>query len=250
MPRRHASAQQTGVAAGLALAVAVAWAWLVPAAIDMSGAMTGSAAWTMQAGWDWPYAVAIFAMWVTMMVGMMLPSAAPVVLLLARLGDSATRLTRAYAFAGGYVVVWVGFSVAATALQWALSAAGLLSSMMAATGAALAGLLLLAAGAYQQTRLKQRCLARCRSPLTWLRVHFEPGAAAALRSGLCYGLNCLGCCWALMLLLFAGGVMSLPVMAGLTILVLAEKLAPAWLHVDRASGVCLIGAGLWVLVAG
>jgi predicted metal-binding membrane protein len=142
-------------------------------------------------------------MWVAMMAGMMLPSAAPVVLLLARLGDSATRLTQACAFAAGYVLAWAGFSIVASALQWGLSVAGLLSPMLAASGAVFAGLLLLAAGVYQQTPLKQRCLARCRSPLAWLRMHLKPGAAAGLRLGLRYGAYCLGCCWALMLLLFA-----------------------------------------------
>jgi predicted metal-binding membrane protein len=248
MPRRLASAQQTGVAAGLALAVLVAWAWLVPTAIDMYGATNGPAAWMMQAVWDWPYAAAMFAMWVAMMVGMMLPAAAPVVLLLARLGDPASGPARMFAFAAGYALAWAGFSVVATALQWGLSSADLLSPMMAATSATLAGVLLLAAGVYQLTPLKQRCLARCRSPLAWLRLHFKAGSAAALLLGLRYGSYCLGCCWALMLLLFAGGVMSLPLMAGLTILVLAEKFAPAWLHVDRVSGAGLVGTGLWVVL--
>jgi predicted metal-binding membrane protein len=243
--------QQFAVAAAVALAVASAWTWLVPAAHDMYGAMDGPAAWMMRARWDAGYAAAIFAMWTAMMVGMMLPAAAPVVLLYTRLAssDSAALLTRSYAFAGGYVLAWTGFSMAATALQWGLSAAGWLSPMMAATGAVPAGLLLLAAGTYQATPLKQRCLSRCRAPLAWLRVHWEPGVAGALRMGLRHGGYCLGCCWALMLLLFAGGVMSLPLITALTLLVLAEKLAPPFLRVDRWGSGFLIGAGLWVLCA-
>lgn len=243
--------QQLAVAAALALAVAAAWAWLLPMALDMYGAMDGPAAWMMQTHWDWPYAAAIFAMWAAMMVGMMLPSAVPVLLLHARLtcADPAAPLMRSHVFAAGYLLVWTGFSMAATALQWGLSAAGLLSPMMAASAPLPAALLLLAAGTFQVTPLKQRCLSRCRSPLAWLRVHWKPGVEGALRLGLRHGVYCLGCCWALMLLLFAGGVMSLPLIAGLTILVLAEKLAPAVLRVDRWTGGLLIAAGLWVLLA-
>ena len=240
------------VAAGLAAAIALAWAWLVPAARDMYGEMTGLSAWMMVASWDARYLLLIFGMWVVMMIGMMLPSAAPTLLLYGRVARSSpnpeSAVGRVYAFAAGYLLAWTGFSAVATALQWGLSEAGLLSTMMTPYSATLAGLLLILAGLYQLTPLKGSCLSRCRAPAAFLVSRFRPGAAGALRMGWEHGLFCLGCCWALMLLLFAGGVMNLTCIAAITIFVLLEKLAPFGVQGGRLSGALLVLAGAWVLI--
>lgn len=240
------------VLAGLAGAVALSWAWLVPASIDMYGAMDGLSAWMMRSSWDAQYLLLIFGMWGVMMVGMMLPSAAPAILLYARVmrGSAGVEApaARAYAFAGGYLVAWLAFSAAATLLQWALAEAALVSPMMESSSPRLGAALLIVAGIYQWTPLKERCLTQCRSPATFLTQHARPGVTGALRLGILHGLYCVGCCWALMLLLFVGGVMSLLWIAAITIFVLLEKLAPFGAQGGRLSGALLVGWGAWLLL--
>ncbi len=243
--------QRSLVIAGLAGIAACAWAYLVPASLDMYGRMDGPAAWMMEATWDTRYLLLIFLMWAVMMVAMMLPSALPTILVFRRaiLNDPQVRapVARTYAFAAGYVLAWIGFSVVATLLQWGLAEAALLSPMMVATSPWLGGALLIVAGAYQWTPLKNTCLRHCRSPLAFLVEHWKPGMPGALRIGLYHGLYCVGCCWALMLLLFAGGVMSLLWIGAIAGFVLLEKLAPYGLQGGRLSGLGLMLAGAWVL---
>jgi predicted metal-binding membrane protein len=242
------------VGAGLGLAVAACWAWLVPLALDMQGAMTGSAAWMMRADWDAVYFVAIFGMWVAMMIGMMLPSAAPTLLLYATVvrksPEAGDAVPRVYAFAAGYVLVWSGFSLLATILQWGLARRALLSPMMQADSPQLGASLLCLAGLYQLTPWKRACLAQCRAPAVWISAHWRRGLAGALRMGLHHGAYCLGCCWALMLLLFAGGVMNLVWIGAITLFVLLEKLAPHGAQGGRLSGALLIVCGAARLLAG
>lgn len=237
------------VTAGLLFATALCWAWILPMARDMNGDMTGASAWMMQAGpWDPRYAAMMFAMWLAMMVGMMLPSAVPAALVYfgaVRHGPNAPHaVLRTYAFAGGYVLAWTLFSVLATVLQWGASLLGLLTPMMEARHDTVAALLLVAAGLYQWTPWKQACLTRCRSPMSWLPANWKPGAIGALRMGGAYGLYCLGCCAVLMLLLFAGGVMSLAWIGGITVFVLIEKLAPFGRASGRIAGALLVVAGV------
>lgn len=240
------------VAAGLAAAIMLAWAWLVPAARDMYGDMNGLSAWMMVASWDARYFLLICAMWVVMMTGMMLPSAAPTLLLFGRVVRSSSAsdraVTRVYAFAAGYLLAWTGFSFAATALQWGLSETRLLTTMMTPRSKVFAGLLLILAGIYQLTPLKSGCLSRCRSPAAFIASRFRPGNFGALRMGWEHGLFCLGCCWGLMLLLFAGGVMNLTWIAAITIFVLLEKLAPFGAQGGRLSGALLMLGGAWLLI--
>jgi predicted metal-binding membrane protein len=240
------------VAAGLTLAVVLSWSWLVPMARDMYGDMRGAAAWMMASEWDLPYAAAMFGMWATMMLGMMLPSAAPTILVYARVARTAAppgpAVAQTYAFAAGYLLVWTAFSAASTTLQWALSRAGLMSPMLQTTAPALGASILLAAGVYQLTPVKRTCLARCRSPFASIAENWRDGVSGALRMGLRHGADCLGCCWALMLLLFFGGVMSLAWIALLTLAVLAEKLLPFGENARRIGGVLLIAAGAVVLL--
>jgi predicted metal-binding membrane protein len=240
------------VLAGLAGAIALSWLWLVPASRDMYGAMDGLSAWMMQADWDARYFVLIFLMWAVMMVGMMLPSAAPAILLYASVMKNSVGaqapVARSYAFAGGYLLAWAGFSLAATLLQWRLAEAGLLSMMMESSSRALGGALLVIAGIYQWTPLKDKCLTYCRGPAAFITQNFRPGIGGALTLGAHHGLYCVGCCWALMLLLFVGGVMSLLWIAAITIFVLLEKLAPLGAQGGRLSGALLVAAGLYLLL--
>ncbi|SDR73881.1 DUF2182 domain-containing protein [Opitutus sp. GAS368] len=239
---------------GLALAVVIAlcWAWIVPMAVDMYGRMSGSSAWMMTDRWDFTHLVLLFAMWAVMMVGMMLPSAAPALLIYAAVvrksPDGARAATHAYAFGGGYLLVWTVFSLAATVLQRALAKLLLLSPMMETSDRRLGGALLLVAGLFQFTPFKRACLQYCRSPAEFLTRHWRPGVAGGFRLGWLHGLYCLGCCWALMLLLFVGGVMNLWWIAGLTVFVLLEKVAPLGAQGGRLSGLPLMALGLWFLL--
>jgi predicted metal-binding membrane protein len=154
-----------------------------------------------------------------------------------------------FAFAAGYILAWCGFSVGATLLQWGLAEAALLSPMMVSASPWLGGAILIVAGVYQWTPLKYACLRQCRSPLAFLMEHWQPGMPGALRLGLRHGLYCVGCCWALMLLLFVGGVMSLLWIGAITAFVLMEKLAPYRAQGGRLSGLALVLAGAWVLTS-
>jgi len=231
----------------------VSWMWIVVMARDMYGSMNGASAWMMTATWDAPHLLLLWAMWAAMMVGMMLPSASPMLLLYGGLARrSATEASAAsrqtYAFAAGYLVVWALFSVGATVLQRLLAKLLFVSSMMAVTRPSVGATLLLVAGVYQLTPTKLACLRSCRSPLGFLGTRWRAGMAGAFRMGLEHGTLCVGCCWALMLLLFAGGVMNLSVIAALTAFVAFEKLTPCGAHGSRISGVLLITAALWMLM--
>ena len=229
------------VAAFLVLVPLVCWAWIVVLSRDMYGPMTGASAWTMTGVWDAPHLVLLWAMWAVMMTGMMLPSAAPMVMLA---GDGG----RPYWLALGYLSIWVAFSVGATALQWLLMRALVLTPMMEVSGTVAAAALLAIAGIYQWTPLKQACLATCQSPMAFITRRWRSGNIGAFRMGAEHGVYCVGCCWALMLLLFAGGVMNLAVIAALTIFVAFEKLAPLGRWGARVSGAALIACAAWMLL--
>lgn len=236
------------------IAVSLAcWSWIVPMARDMYGEMSGPSAWMMTGRWDAAHVLLLGAMWIVMMAGMMLPSAAPILLLYAgaarrRSGDGQPAL-RVYALASGYLVMWTAFSVCATLLQRILGALLVLSPMMELRSPIVSGAILITAGTYQLTPLKRTCLASCSSPHTFLMHRWREGAVGAFRMGVEHGIFCLGCCWALMLLLFVGGVMNLAVIGALTIVVLVEKLTPIGPYSVRVTGISLIGAGIWAIVA-
>jgi predicted metal-binding membrane protein len=207
----------------------------------------------------WPplYWLIAFLMWTIMMVAMMLPSAAPMVLLYAqvvRKAESQGRDVRAAAsiaaFACGYLSWWILFSALAVALQFGLERSALLSTMMNSRSAVLSGALLIAAGLYQLTPLKTRCLDHCRSPAAFIAAHWRPGVTGAWRMGLAHGAYCVGCCAVLMLLLFVGGVMNLVWIAGLALFVAFEKFAPFGADVAKAVAALLIAAGVALVAAG
>jgi predicted metal-binding membrane protein len=248
------------VAAGVALLVlaAVAWASLLSMRAEMAPA--GGAAMAMpgmpgvHAGWSVVETLQLFLMWATMMVAMMLPSAAPMILLVAaierRRREQASPAAPTAFFAAGYLVVWTGFSAAAALTQTALHHAALLSPAMASTSPVLGGILLVTAGLYQWLPAKSACLGHCRSPLGFVGSEWREGTAGALVMGIRHGLFCLGCCWALMLLLFVAGVMDLRWVAAIGALVLIEKVTRSGPEVGRLAGLALVGWGAWMIFTG
>jgi predicted metal-binding membrane protein len=253
------------VLAAIAAVGAVAWGYIVLLAramemggMDMSGyralPMLEAAMVPAEQPWGADEAILVFIMWAVMMIGMMLPSAAPMILLYARVGRQSAEkghpLASATWFATGYLLMWCAFALAATAGQWALDRSLFLSPMMATTSRAFGAFVLIAAGFYQWSPLKDACLKQCQSP--WLFIQnnggFRGGAKGALMLGARHGAYCIGCCWALMALLFVLGVMNVVWIALLAILVLAEKTAVRGYLLSRASGAALIGVGLWFLI--
>lgn len=239
------------IAAALAALALLCWAYLV----WIAAAPAHSMAETAPAIRPWSAAdfLVMLAMWCVMMVGMMVPAAAPMILIYARVARQSRQRGTPFApaawFALGYFLAWLGFAIAATALQWSLESALLLSPMTARAAPGLGGALLIAAGVYQWTPLKDACLPHCQSPMRFIqRYGFRGGRGTAVRLGLRHGAYCIGCCWALMMLLFAGGVMNLLWIAAIAALVLAEKLVPARL-IQRVSGVALIAGGAALLAS-
>ena len=221
-------------------------------ALPTSAALTGPMAAMQPMAWTPQYAVVLLAMWWGMMLAMMLPAAAPMILMyaaIARRQEAAKRpLEGVLAFAAGYLVLWGCFSIVAVLLQWGLERLALASPLMVVSSVVLGALLLIAAGIWQFTPLKQVCLRHCRSPPQFVMLHWRSGTGGAFRMGLRHGGLCLGCCWFLMLLLFYGGVMNIWWVLGLTSVVLIEKLAPAGARLGLFLGAGLIAWGVALLV--
>jgi len=253
------------ILAALLLLVAAAWAYLfrltagmtMPSdlqdmsmpGMDMAGAMGPSVK-----PLDFTDALLTFVMWFVMMVGMMTPAVTPTILLYARVGRMAARQQKPFApagwFAGGYFLAWAGFSLITTAAQIGLRDAMLLTALLKSASDPLSGIMLVAAGLNQWSPWKDSCLEHCRAPLLFIQRHggFRPQASASVLLGLRHGLYCIGCCWALMLLLFVGGIMNIAWIAGLAILVLAEKLWSRGRLLSRAVGAVAIALGLFLIV--
>ena len=244
----------------LVLLTLLAWAWLFAGAgmgMDMVASLLPQAPLgggmpmggeAMMPGWTFGRLALTFSMWWIMMVAMMLPSAAPTILLFARASAAQGQAPglSIECFLSGYLLAWAGFSLLATLLQFALDAGGLLlPALMAVHGKwALAGLLVLA-GLYQLTPFKNACLSHCRNPAQFLSRHYRPGLGGALRMGLVHGAFCVGCCWPLMLLLFIGGVMNMVWILLLTLLVAGEKLLPFGQRLSIVMGaLCILGGSL------
>jgi len=257
--------RQRGIAiAGLVLVSAAAWAFV------LSGSGTGMSVWSMST-WQFPppmdrpgmagawtpaWWLVMLAMWWVMMVAMMLPSAAPMILLVGQVSRRARTGGKAALSVGwlaaGYSLTWLGFSLAATGLQFVLEQAGFVhGGLMWSLNPWLSAALLAAAGLYQLTPLKHACLTRCRTPVAFLVERQRNGIAGAVGLGLTHGLYCVGCCWALMALLFVGGIMNLVWIVGLALIVLVEKLAPDPRPASIGVGVlCLTAAGYLLATGG
>jgi predicted metal-binding membrane protein len=250
------------ISTALAVLIVAAWLYL----LHLSSAMSDTAmpempttpgmAMAMPAmhAWSWVEVGALVVMWGVMMIAMMTPAAAPMILTFATIHRRRTAEGRPTVptaiFVLGYLVVWTIYSVVAAVAQAGLHAAALLSPAMAATSPLLAGGLLVAAGVFQWTPLKHACLAACRSPLSFLMTGWREGRGGAFVMGLRHGLYCLGCCWALMALLFVAGVMNLLWVAAIAVAVLVEKVVPRGDLVGRLASVALVAAGVWLVARG
>lgn len=229
------------VLAALVVITLLAWAYLISMAADMP-AMAGMSQLRPWTGTD---VGMMFLMWTIMMVGMMVPSAAPLLLLHARVcRRRADGLAPTGVFLGGYIIAWTLYSAGATLLQWGLEEAALLSPMMTATSRLFSGVVLIGAGVYQFTPYKLACLRHCRSPVEFLATRWREGRYGAFLMGMEHGAYCLGCCWMLMVVLFVVGVMDLLWVAVLAVFVLVEKVAPHGRFIGRTAGALLIASGI------
>jgi predicted metal-binding membrane protein len=230
------------------------------AGMDMTGFRVIPSGMALMVPADMPWRamefIFVFAMWTVMMVGMMTPSAAPMILMYARVGRQIQAHGRPLAatvwFATGYLLVWAAFALLATVMQWAFERTALLDSAMASTSSVVGGLLFVAAGSYQWTRLKDVCLTQCQKPFAFLMRQggFRGDATGSLMLGVRHGAYCVGCCWALMALLLVGGVMNVLWIVLLALLILLEKVAPFGRQIALLAGVVLIAAGMWLFSMG
>jgi predicted metal-binding membrane protein len=235
-------ARQPRRAVGILAFALIAWAFLAWLALDMGHplarlTMPGSA------HWRGANVLAVVVMWAVMMAAMMLPSALPMILTFVELSRRGGEPGRARAFVAAYLTIWFVFSVAAAAAQWLLQLAGWVDPMIVSTSTSLTAALLLIAGVYQFSPLKRLCLSGCRTPLGFLLGEWRPGVAGAFAMGVRHGIFCVGCCWALMALLFVGGAMNLAWVAALSIAVAFETLLPGGQRVSSLLGVALIALG-------
>lgn len=248
LPRRDFLA----IVASLGGVTLLAWLYLWNMAGDMS---MPSGMDSMQIRvWDTDYFLMMYLMWAIMMVGMMLPSVTPTVLIFAAVARKSiaqgTPAPPISIFVSGYIFMWAAFSLLATLAQWGLDRAALLSPMMVSNSVTLGATLLIAAGVYQLLPIKNRCLDQCRSPMEFIANHWSTGALGAWRMGVAHGAFCLGCCWVLMLLLFVGGVMNLLWIAMISIFVLLEKVLIMGDLGGRVAGIVMITFGAILAVVG
>ena len=248
------------VVAALVLLTALAWVFLLrhvrsmPVAaapipempgMDMSAAMIRT--------WTPGDLVVLFPMWAIMMVAMMTPSVTPMILIYARVARQFVEERRPLAatgwFTAGYLLSWTAFSLVAAIAHSLLERSGWLNPIMAPASVSVAGTMLIIAGLYQFTPLKNNCLGHCKSPLTFLETHggFKPGMVASMKVGIRHGLYCIGCCWALMALLFAGGVMNVFWIVAISTHLVIEKMLMAGHVIARLTGAVLAIAGLWLI---
>ena len=240
------------VAVGLAGVTAFAWAYI----IHMGRVMSPHAAMAMSMPGDAgaPELGWLVPMWIVMMVAMMLPSAAPTILLFAsvarRRRANGVSTASAAVFSLGYLLVWAVYASIAAVGQWKLHRLALLSPAMVSASPWLGGGLLIGAGLYQWLPVKDACLSQCRSPLGFLSAEWREGTRGALVMGIRHGTFCVGCCGLLMALLFVAGVMNLLWVAAIAAFILAEKLGPNGRGLGRVTGLLMIGWGIWVVAAG
>ena len=256
MPETTTRRDQVLIWACVGLITILAWAYLFRLDAQTSpdlqyDQMMAAMGMAVNKTWTARDALLTFAMWSVMMVGMMAPSALPMLLIFAsaqaKHRSKAASLST-LSFGIGYITVWIGFSGAATLAQYELHKAALLSAAMTTSNARLTGAILLVAGVYQLTHWKGKCLTHCRSPLGFLMTNWHDGAIGAFQMGFRHGMFCLGCCWALMCLLFVVGVMNLMWIAILTAVVLIEKIGPAGAIAARIAGVTMVVAGIGKMV--
>ena len=228
----------------LILTSLVGWVFLAWAALDMTNPLS-MLMMPMSSQWSAANIIAIFIMWSLMMMAMMLPSAAPMILTFAGLSRQNRMKFSTISFTGAYLVIWIIFSVGAVIIHWLLQHTGLMSAKMVTSSELLSGILLMTVGVLQFSPLKKSCLKYCRSPISFLMTDWRKGIKGAWIMGFRHGWYCLGCCYALMLLLFVGGVMNLAWVAALTLAVAIEKMLPHGERIAQFLGGALILAGVF-----
>jgi predicted metal-binding membrane protein len=242
------------VIAGAAAISLLGWSYLVYQGWAMQHMDLVSMAMPSTGAWGLVDLLMIMAMWTIMMIAMMVPSVTPMLLTFATINRSRHAQGRVFVsvwvFLAGYVASWTGFSFVATLAQWGLHNLALISPMMVGTSPVLGSLVLISAGIYQWTPFKYACLRHCRAPLQFLASYWRDGKVGAFLMGMRHGAYCLGCCWLLMAVLFAVGVMNLAWITALSVFVLLEKLIPRGLVMARTAGVVLMGFGGWLALSG
>lgn len=241
------------VAGGLTLITLMGWAYMGHMAWAMAN-MDKVEMWMPPMGaasWATMDLFMLFLMWAVMMVAMMTPSTLPMVNMFATINKNRRSKSQSYTptfvFIIGYLIAWTGFSVLATLVQWWLHTENLLSPMMSSRSDLVSGIVLLVAGVYQWTPAKDACLEFCRTPLDFLMTEWRDGTAGALTMGVKHGIYCVGCCWALMLVLFAVGVMNILWVALIAAFVVIEKIFPYPGALRLFSGIVLVAWGALLL---
>jgi predicted metal-binding membrane protein len=242
------------VLGGLIIGSLLAWMYTVRLAGELSHLHAGHLGMARTLPWTPEDLALLFVMWSVMMTAMMVPTAAPMVLAFAKITrqqDPHVGLSSPVSgFVVGYIAVWTVFSGLATLVEWRLHLAALVTDDGAAANPFFGGLLLFTAGVFQWTPLKQACLRHCRSPLAFFMTSWRDGWRGALSMGLEHGTYCVGCCWALMALMFFAGVMNLLWLAALAAFVLLEKITSSPRLVSNTAGVLLTGWGLYLISLG
>jgi predicted metal-binding membrane protein len=227
---------------------AVGWALIIWSVANMSLPIVAIMM-PMDAAWAFKEFIAVWLMWVVMMGAMMLPSAIPMLVIHRRVSkkrDPETPSANRW-FLAAYLTIWALFCVAASFLQWGFQRAGILSHMLELRGFLVGGAILVAAGIFQLSSLKAACLRKCRTPMGFLLTDWRSGRAGAFQMGFKHGVYCVGCCWALMAVLFVAGVMNLATIAVLSGIVALEKLTLRGELFAKLGGIALIVWGLWLI---
>jgi predicted metal-binding membrane protein len=239
------------VVSGIAILLLLSWTYTLWIASEVYGDAHG--AFGPHAGrWGLADLAMVVVMWVVMMTAMMVPSVSSTIVMFGEIsrkhGGAAHPVASIWVFVVGYLIAWTVFSVGATGAQWGLKEASLMTSVMEVNSPSIGGAILLSAGVFQFTPLKQACLRHCRSPLAFFMSSWRYGSLGALSMGVRHGIYCVGCCWALMAVMFVGGVMNPLWLTGLALFVLAEKLMPSGARFGQVGGIALIAAGAYLII--
>lgn len=248
MQKAHTSEDMRAGAVGLVALSIFGWVLILWSVRNM-GSPIVALMMPMDVGWRLKEVFVVWLMWSVMMGAMMLPSAIPMIMIHRRISakrnPEAPNANRWFLLA--YIVAWALFSAGASVLQWGFQRADILSPMLKLQGSLASGIILVAAGLFQFSSLKTACLHKCRTPMGFVLTDWRSGNLGAFHMGLKHGQYCIGCCWALMMVLFVGGAMSLTTIAVLSCIVAIEKLAPRGDMLAKIGGLALIAWGLWLL---
>jgi predicted metal-binding membrane protein len=233
---------------GIVVVSLIAWTYMA----EMSVSVEHLGSVHAMHAWNFNDFVSHFSMWVIMMIAMMLPTAGPMILTFSFISRDRKQKEQPYVktsiFVAGYLIVSVGYSLLVTLLQLWLQSKAVLTSVGASNSYLFSGIVLLAAGIFQWSKIKQSCLRFCRNPFNFLMTNWKEETSGALYMGLKHGLLCTACCWALMLLMFVGGLMNLLWMVVITAIILIEKVAPRGDIFAKTAGVVMAFAGIYLIL--